>query len=294
MKIIVATTFRDFKGTDNDRIQYAFLENLKKQTHADYKLAVTTFGEKNVERVVKEQIGDCAVIRNATVPADSRFSLTEVVLTGMNVARDCGDDCVIVWCTCDVIFMPDFFQTLIEHHIPGYAGIVHPNIIYASLEDYSLDKGHFEPLYEGIDLLFFDSKVLELARGDIEEYRFLDWGVFEWFLGLLAYRYATERINLCGVTTIGKVANNRKLTNESLLYFSRCCDKNKAVLKRYIHDTGIVPTYVAALGLNCHKRFKMLKPFDGYQEMLDQVHRLKLWFFGKLRGLKCKILRLFK
>jgi len=295
MKIIIATTFRDFKGTDNDKIQHAFLENLKHQTYSDFQLVVTTFGEKQVERVVKEYLGDRVIVRNAIVPEGCRFSLTDVLLNGMDVAWNVAKPSILIWCTCDVMLRPEFFKVLIDNYRPNFAGIVHPNVIYATLENYENDMGRFESPADGIDFMFFDACVLELARRDIENYRFLDWGVFEWFLGLISLRYAEQRINLCGVTTIGKISNNRRLTDESLLYFGNCYKKNKPVLERYIYDTKIVRRYSEAIGLNCHLRYEMLKPIEGYQDMLKTIKRnqLKNWFFGKMRGFRCRVLRAF-
>lgn len=296
MKIVLATTFRDFKGTENDRIQHLFLENLKWQTFQDFTLAVTTFGEKNVERVVKETLGGRAFVRAVTVPAEYRFSLTDVVLTGMEAAKALGEPCLIVWCTCDVMLKEDFFQTLVDHYRAGLSGIVHPNVTYQSVEDMVVGKGELESLNNGIDLLFFDSSVLEAARREIETYRFFDWGVFEWFLALVAVRHAKERINLLGATKIGKIANNRKLTNESLLYFARCSKMNTEVLKKYVSDTGVLADYREAIGGVCHARFKMEVPVPGYEDMIERARResFRKWFFGKIRGARCRILALFK
>ncbi len=296
MKIVVATTFRDFKGNDNDRIQYLFLENLRKQTFKDFILAVTTFGEKRVADVVKEQLGMRVVVKNVDSPGDFRFSLTDVILTGMDVAKQLKDECVLVWCTCDVILKEDFLQKIVEFFKPGFAGIVHPNILYDTVEDMKCNRGTLESLNNGIDLLFFDIRVLETARLAIEEYRFLGWGVFEWFLGLVALKYATLRVNLLGATNIGKIANNRKLTNESLQYFAKCSWYNKKILEKYIHDTGLVKRIGDAIGLNCHLRYDLVVPVPGYDNMLAEAkkHHFRIWLLGKMRGLRCRLYKLFK
>lgn len=46
VKIILCTTFRDFKGTENDEIQYRFLDGIRQQTYQNYQVVTTTFGEK--------------------------------------------------------------------------------------------------------------------------------------------------------------------------------------------------------------------------------------------------------
>ena len=296
MKIVVATTFREFKGNDNDRIQYLFLENLKRQTFRDFILAVTTFGEKRVEGVVKEHLGNRAIVKEIAVPAEYRFSLTDVVLTGMDVAKQLQEDCVIVWCTCDVMLKSDFFQHIVDNYRPGLAGIVHPNMLYNTVEELECNRGTIESLGAGIDLLFFDAKVLEAARNEIKGYRFFGWGVFEWFLALVALRHATSRINLLGITSIGKIANNRKLTNESLRYFTKCATYNKGVIERYIRDTGVVTRYRDAVGLNCHLRYKLLVPISGYDDMIAKARQFNFcnWVWGKARSLYFRMCNLCK
>ena len=44
-RIIIATTFRDFIGNDNDKIQFAFLDSIKSQSYTNYELVVTKFKE---------------------------------------------------------------------------------------------------------------------------------------------------------------------------------------------------------------------------------------------------------
>jgi hypothetical protein len=295
MKIVVATTFRDFKGTENDKIQYLFLENLKKQSFQNFTFAVTTFGEKNVARIVGDSLCEQSFIRETAVPAGSHFSLTDVLLTGMAAARGSKEPCIVVWCTCDVMLKEGFFQALVDHYRPGFAGIVHPNVLYHSVGDMNVGEGTLESLNDGIDLLFFDSEILEYARKEIEDYRFLDWGVFEWFLALIALRHAKERVNLLGVAKIGKIANDRKMTDESLQYFARCANMNREVLKRYIRDTGVLPNYKEAIGLKCHLRFKMEVAVPEYEEMIAKAKRERFcnWFFGKARGARCAVLRFF-
>lgn len=95
-----------------------------------------------------------SIVKNIDIDPQYRFSLTDVVLNGIEVAETCFDDCILVWCTCDILLEPNFFQILVNHYKRGFAGIVHPNIIYKSLDDLENDKGKFGPVGMGIDLLF--------------------------------------------------------------------------------------------------------------------------------------------
>ncbi len=282
VKIILCTTFRDFKGTDNDKIQYMFLDNIKKQSYQNYLIVTTTFGEKKVKEVVDQYFGEKSITRNVDLPSEYRFSLTDVVLSAIEAAKTITDECIIVWCTCDIMFDPTFFQKLADNYQTGVSGIVHPNVIYKTLDDLRNDQNSSVEIHKGIDLLFFDKRVLIDAEQDIKKYRFYDWGVFEYFLVGLSLVYSLKRINLFSFTKVKKVVNDRALTDESKAYFERCLNMNEPVFKQYCLDKGL-PTKLYDRGwlYDCHCQFKMLKPSLKYLKMKYSyaIHRF-------LNGLK--------
>lgn len=233
IKIIICTTFREFKGTENDKIQYMFLDNIKKQTYQNFQLVTTTFGEKKVKEIVDSYFGEKSTVYDVKLPKEYRFSLTDVVLNGIKEAEDCPEASVIIWCTCDVQFEPDLFEIIAKNYENGISGIIHPNIIYSSVDNFLLKKGYYGSLGRGIDLLFYDSKVLIKAKQDIIHYRFYDWGVFEFFMVALALKYSSSRINLFCISPIHKIENNRKITNEAENYFRRCSKLNTPVFLDY-------------------------------------------------------------
>ena len=81
MKLIVASTFREFDGSENDRIQRVFLEGLKNLKHTDLELVVTTFGERTVKKTIEESGLKNVVFEEET--KDYRFSLTNVLLNAL-------------------------------------------------------------------------------------------------------------------------------------------------------------------------------------------------------------------
>lgn len=289
MKIIVCTTFRDFKGTDNDNIQLKFLENIKNQTYQDFLLVTTTFGEKNVKKVVDGLLGEKSIVIESNIPKEYKFSLTDVVLNGIRVANDLSDQSIIIWCTCDIIFDSNFFQIIANNYAEGVSGIVHPNAIYTSLSDINNPHKATVEVKKGIDLLFFDSSVLSRAEGDIRNYRFYDWGVFEYFLTSIAMRYAKTRINLFCLTRLKKVVNDRKLTNESKAYFKRCLDMNIPILKKYCSDKNISDKiYRNGWLYDCHCQFKIIKGTPSYYWMKYE-YAITRYLKKKLGPLKRKV-----
>lgn len=89
VKIILCTTFRDFKGTENDEIQYRFLDGIRQQTYQNYQVVTTTFGEKKVKNIVDAYLKEKSIVKNIDIDPQYRFSLTDVVLNGIEVAETC-------------------------------------------------------------------------------------------------------------------------------------------------------------------------------------------------------------
>lgn len=261
MKIILCTTFREFRGNENDKIQYAFLENIRKQTYQDYIVVTTTFGEKNVKSIVDSYFGEKSIVKNIEVPKEYRFSLTDVVLSGIDVSEQYNEASIIVWCTCDIQIEHTFFQKIVDNYKQGFSGIVHPNIIYESINALKLQKGKVGLLSEGIDILFFDSEVLLKARQDIIDYKFYDWGVFEFFLVAISIFHSSSRINLFNHTKIRKIINDRNLTNETQDYFDRCNAINLPILDKYVKEKGLSQNMWDVMCYNAHLSFKMI-PFS--------------------------------
>lgn len=290
VKIILCTTFRDFKGTDNDKIQYMFLENIKKQTYQNFVLVTTTFGEKNVKGVVDQYFGEKSITRNVDLPTNYRFSLTDVILSAIETAKNIAEDSIIIWCTCDIMFDSDFFQKLAYYYQKGISGIVHPNIIYKSIKDMNDDRNASVEIYKGIDLLFFDKNVLIDAEQDIINYRFYDWGVFEFFLVGISMVHSLNRINLFTQTQVKKIVNDRKLTNESKAYFERCLKMNEPIFRQYCTDKGLPPKlYDRGWLYDCHCQFKMIKPTFSYYKM-KYSYAIYRYIYNSMKSLVSKVI----
>lgn len=271
IKIIICTTFREFKGTENDKIQYMFLDNIKQQTYQNYQLVTTTFGEKKVKNIVNNYFGEKSTVYDVKLPKEYRFSLTDVVLNGIKEAEQCLENSIIIWCTCDVLFEPNLFEQIVKNYKAGISGIVHPNIIYNSVDNLISQKGYYGSLGRGIDLLFYDSKVLIKAKGDIINYRFYDWGVFEFFMAALAFKYSSSKINLFCLSPIHKVENNRKLTDETENYFRRCFKMNSPVFLDY-WNKNFPPKNSTGDTYYYHCQYRMLHPNITYKLLVVRYY----------------------
>ena len=179
-KIIICTTFREFNGNSNDKIQRLFLESIKEQTYKNFILSVTTFGEKNVEKVlVQEEIPHIIFKGDA---GEYRFSLTQVLQNAISLIIN-SDSHIILWTTCDVIFEKDFFENIINEFKPGYCGTSLPHSVYTNHDNYINNNNPWK-LWWGLDLIFFDSDILASVKVNniIDNYPNNGWGYFEFFL----------------------------------------------------------------------------------------------------------------
>jgi len=236
--IIVCTTFRDFKGTDNDKIQLLFLEYLKRQTYKNWIIAVTLFGEKNVlPTLVREGIPHVA--RDGDARTD-RYSNTEVWMSGIELSKQYPNH-ILLWTTCDVMLDEDFFEQVVRHTTPGTCGTTYPNIAYRSVgEQKSGTGGRY--YWEGGDLFFFSSDVFqntEVLR-TIKEYRNDGWGATEFYLQALGLIFCKNRINLWPAK-LSKVDNDRALTDETRAFLSATNDRNAAILRELASSRGLSP-----------------------------------------------------
>jgi len=256
-KIYISTTFREFDGSANDAIQRLFLDSLKNQTYTNQQLVVTVFHEKTVKDTVRSIIPD-AVIREADA-GGYRFSLTDVLLNTMDVARD-DQKSVIIWTTCDVIFEKNFFENIIRNYSEKFSGTSHPHRYYQTIDEFKNSPDNF--IYNkgfGIDTVFFAAEVLlsERVRDIITKYRFVNWGCFENFLAGIAEKYSDKKINLNKLSYIVKIVNDRDANKETQEYFHECTLMNRPVLLEFFRKEGLPEEFEHAHV--CNAQFTVIK-----------------------------------
>lgn len=253
-KILICTTFREFNGDSNDRIQRLFLKSLKGQSYKNWELIVTVFKEKNIETTLKELLIPyrCYYDNNG----DYKFSLTSVLLNC--IASINNEPCIVVWTTCDVIFDNNFFETIINNYKPFISGTSHPHLIFNSVDDLKNSNDYYYFPDEGIDTIFFDGLIFNNNSNIdiIRKYRFVDWGVFEHFLVAFLKHTSSLMINLWGISNINKVRNDRSLNNETSAFFTESLKRNWPLFYNYLRDYNLSKNYNSLL--YCHKKFKVL------------------------------------
>jgi len=256
LRIIVATTFRDFKGTENDKLQREFLKSLSYQTYKNFEIVVTLFGEKNVKSEVEKFELD-SYFYNSMVFENYRYSLTKVILNAIRHVSSRYDNYLICWTTCDVIYDKTFFETIIKHYDDSYIGTSHPHIIFSSIGEFrNMSANRKVGLSRGFDVIFFDKKFIEnpKVKPSIEKYVFYDWGVFEHFLiSLNELSNNVKMVNIYEESKIYKVENNRELTGESNQFLSNSHRRNSKVFINFLEEMNISKEYFDLV--YCHLKF---------------------------------------
>lgn len=235
-RIIITTTFRDFKGNANDRMQMLFLKSLARQTYRNYILAVTLFGEKNVEKTVRKILGEKVAFIETEIEKPYRYSLSKVILNGIGYGREHGAD-ILLDCSGDIILQDNFLQTVADNYSECYAGISHPNIFYDVDDSFKVTNKRIGECCRGIDVRFFDFALL--SRPDVYKilqcHTLYDWGGFEHFLTAIAMRYAQRMINVFRESKVIKFENDREASDESKQYFIKSHKRNSQALIRAAH-----------------------------------------------------------
>ena len=257
-KIIVCTTMRDFKGTDNDLIQIKFLESLQSQTIQSLELVMTLFGEKSVEKNVKGVFPNAVFYEG--ILGDYRYSLTQVLNNAIDYAETQGySDYAILWTTCDVLYESEFIEKSINYLKDKAIVTSHPHKIVV-LNDSSYDESRLSSPSSGFDMLFFSSEFLQdkKIRQAHNKYVFKDWGVYEHFLiSLTELSDHVKMINIYEESSIVKVENDRVLTNEPSEFLINSHKRNQIVFKEYLNNNHLSVNYFNLFF--CHLKFKMSK-----------------------------------
>ncbi len=229
-KIILCTTFRDFNGDDNDKIQRLFLKHLKNQTHTNWLLAATIFKEKNVPEALKEE-----GIPNVTFNSDvtpHKFSHTQVLLNGINALKKENGD-ILMWVSSDVLFEEDFLERVSASYDKKTSGISYPQTSYTSKENFKNRVSGRQAWY-GIDAVYFSSDIFDdTCVQSIKDHPNNDWLYFEFFLLALGMAFSTNRVNLwpSGFVTID---NNYSLLGQTYQSTKSSGIKNHEELKKFI------------------------------------------------------------
>lgn len=284
-KIFIGVTFREFNGSENEKIQRLFIESLKRQTYTNWQLVVTIFNEKFVEQEIRKY-GIKAVFYNESV-ANCKFSLSDVLINTIAESNK-EQSSIILWTTCDVIFQSDFFEKIVKYSSDNFFAISHPHITYPSISSLNSDSYIPASLDSGMDLMIMDGRIFRNEENVtiIKKYRFVDWGVFEHFLVGLGLINGGAMINLFGISNISKVENDRKIGAETNAWLMSCWQRNKVPFERFLQDYKLSNklfnlTY-------CHMQFSIVHNKAAYYSQFVQDY--SKYFIKFIRGLIVKLI----
>lgn len=251
-RIIIATTFRDFTGDENDEIQKLFLKSIKNQNYNNWLLVVTIFQEKKVKIVLNSMGINCKFFNSHN--KGYKYSHTEVIL---NAIKEINFDDIIIWTTCDVIFEPNFFDNIIKHLPPKSFGICAPHIIYNNLGDYYKNINYYSFLFNGIDTVFFTADVINKDFiNDLINYPNREWGLFEHFLSALGKLYANNLVNFYFLNKIRKINNPIKMRFNHNSAMGISYAKNWKTLYKFLSDKKLSLNFYHLF--YCYKQFKAI------------------------------------
>lgn len=272
--IVISTTFRDFVGNKNDQMQIMFLNSLKRQKYQRFILVVSIFGEKNVEKIVKEKMGaKCIFIKEN--PTDYQFSISDTIKNGIIFGLENSYD-IFLDCSSDIYLEKNMLQTIVQYYQEGYAGISHPNIVLEQKKNcFVKNLGHLD---RGIDIRFFD---INLFRDKeiydlLMQYPIHDYGAgIEHITSALAIRFAICKINIFMESKVYKIDNERNNNLEMSDFMKQSIKKNHFILKKFILKEHFNVRIMDLLYI--HRKFQIVGRKDKYIRIFATIY-LKIYY----------------
>lgn len=209
-KIIVNTTFRDFMGNENDKMQINFVKSLQKQTMQDFMLVVTIFNEANVENIIRSMLGKQCFFIHDEMKGNYKFSLSKTFMNGVDYGLQNHAD-IILDCSSDIILQSNFLEVVANNCTAYSAGISHPNIF---MNRTSVGERMFEygKINKGIDARYFSLDLFkdEHIHSLMNKYPSYDYGAgIEIQLCCIGIKYAKKCYNIFPESKVIKTENDR-------------------------------------------------------------------------------------
>ena len=251
-KIIVNTTFRDFTGGINDKMQLNFIKSLKRQTMQDFILVVTIFGEHNVEDTIRPMLGDKCIFIYDELEGNYRFSLSKTFMNGVDYGLKNYAD-ILLDCSSDIILQRNFLEVVAKRCGKYEAGISHPNIF---MEKTKTGELAFKcgKISKGIDIRYFsldifkDKHVYSLMK----KFPSYDYGAgIEKQMCCIGIKYAKRCSNISMESKVLKVENDRGGASGKKNSFMREGEKrNTPTVIRFMKSEGLSNDYMDLAKIN--------------------------------------------
>lgn len=253
-RIVVCTTFRDFVGNENDKMQLNFLKSLKRQTMMDFILVVTVFGEVNVEKTVQSVLGDRCFFIHEKPKKNYKFSLSVAFKNGVDYGIHSGAE-TILDCSADVILQKNFLETVVKYSGTYTAGISHPNVMMVKLKNGKLQR-KYSRISKGIDARYFSLDIFKNKEVYtlLERYPSYDYGCgIEIILCGIAIKYADKKKNIFMESKVLKMENDRDGKTAKVSPFMRKGRaRNLPVVQQFLRSQDLSPKYVNLEEINKH------------------------------------------
>jgi len=232
-KILVCTTFREFNGNSNDKIQREFISSLKNQTYQNYILVPTIFGEKNVGNVLKEENIPFQVFHGDA--GKYRYSSSQFMENAISLI-DKPAKYIVMYTCCDDLLDKDFFEKVVDAMTPLSCCTSLPHMNYRTLEDYRNDK-ICTYTYGAMDMIFFDGDIFlnPEVKKIIKNYRNDGMCGTEYFFSSIGRLFSQTMYNIWPVKIV-RIDNDRKINNETRAYMEMCATHNAESFKAFKKD----------------------------------------------------------
>lgn len=251
-QIIISTTFRDFDGSSNDKMQMRFLYSLKRQTFQDFVLVATIFGEKKVEKIVKKILGEKSEIIQDTGSEQYQFSLSKTFMNGVDYGLE-NHARILVDCSSDIVLQKNFLDVVNNRIKSHTAGISHPNIFREITKNGEITYA-YGSVHRGIDVRFYALDLFqdEHIYGIFNEFPSYDYGAgIETILCGIAIKYAQKRYNIFMESKVIKEENIRNGRIGIRTKFMReGAMRNIPVTERFMQSEKIPQKYMSLLEMN--------------------------------------------
>lgn len=252
-KIIVNTTFREFAGDKNDKMQIAFLRSLQRQTMQDFILVVSIFGEQKVAKTVRTILQEkCVFVYDNEYGKKYQFSLSKTFLNGVDYGLQHNAE-ILLDCSSDIILQKNFLEVMAKYCTSFSAGISHPNIFMQITKN---GEKLFYPgkINRGIDARFFSLDIFknEHVYGLLKKFPSYDYGAgIEKELCCIAIKYAKKRYNIFMESRVLKVENDRDGVTGKVTAFMREGNKrNIPTVIRFMESENLSSNYIYLAEIN--------------------------------------------
>ncbi len=318
-EILIVTTFKEFDGGRDAKIQEYWLSELHKQTYKNFKLVVTNFREKNVKKTLEDSLLPYTYYQSET---DCLLTITEMFEN--TVHSVVPGEHIILWPSPDHMFDENFFECIANNFEAGTGGTSFPHSQYLCLSDYADGKMYdeyydrkitsvfdYDPNKHIPETFYFDADLLLDKEWKKQWSKHKIIGTFPGIgLHLLLQSMPNKLVNILFYSKIHKIIShvNPETGKLDSAYFGKSHRSNKLWIKNleiiidFCKCMGVAPKYWKGTLFRTRKlvMFSRYSPLGTWQQKLRYLSYI--FFFSifpekefilkkKVKSLKRKIIK---